>query len=64
MPMAISMNGNSYTEYEFIVGVKPIPQLNLELGHRTMIMDFDESGDALDLSMSGLFGQVSYVHSF
>lgn len=27
-------------------------------------VNFEESGDALDLEMVGLFGQVSYVYSF
>ncbi len=60
----ISVSGNTFSEYEFIVGVKPVEQLNLELGYKTTKMDFDESGNMLDFNMGGLFGQVSFIYSF
>ena len=61
---AIGAGGSSFMEYEFIVGVRPIAPLNIELGYKTTQIDFDESGDALDFEMDGIFGQLSFVHSF
>lgn len=60
----ISYSGNSFTNYEITVGVRPIQYLNLDIGYKGTNMDFDESDDALDFEMKGLYGQMSAVYTF